>query len=332
MLRRLAICLVLVAAGCGGSQASPSSTSPSSPASTAPLQTVSVQLDWYPNPDHVGLYTGMDRGFFSRAGLHVDPVSPSDVSDAIKLVAAGRVDLGISYEPELLFAQQQHIPAVAVAALVPTALNSIIARTDHGIHSVADLRGKTIGMDGSASTSAYLTAVLRKAGLNPDTAVNRVNVGFNLVPALLSGRVDAIIGGFQNIEGIQVAQEGVHTAVFPVDHYGVPSYDELVLIANPDRMHSDPAYRGMVARFVRALGQATAWARAHPAAAVAVMRQESYQDYKNTIGASVPATLRLLRTSSLDPAAWNRFGMWMYHSGLLKQRPDGAALVWHGKL
>jgi putative hydroxymethylpyrimidine transport system substrate-binding protein len=331
MHRRLALCLVVVAAGCGGARASSSSPSAATSAPPPP-QKVTVQLDWYPNPDHVGLYAGIDRGFFARAGLQVDPVSPSDVSDAIKLVAAGRVDLGISYEPELLFAQQQHIPATAVAAIVPTALNSVIARTDRGIHSVADLRGKTVGMDGSASTSAYLTAVLRTAGLNPQTAVNRVNVGFNLVPALLSGRVDAIIGGFQNIEGIEVKQEGLQTAVFPVDRYGVPTYDELVLIANPSRMRTDPGYRRMVARFVGALARATTWARAHPAAAVAVMRQESYRDYKNTIAASVPATLKLLRTSKLSPAAWNRFGMWMYRSGLLKQRPDGAALVWHGKL
>jgi putative hydroxymethylpyrimidine transport system substrate-binding protein len=325
MWYRLAVCLVVVTAACGGS--TPTSSTPAAP---QPPQRVTVQLDWYPNPDHVGLYTAIDRGFFAHAGLEVDPVSPSDVSDAIKLVAAGRVDLGISYEPELLFAQQQHIPAVAVAALVPTALNSIIARTDRGIHTVADLRGKTIGEDGSASTDAYLTAVLRSAGLDPATAVKRVNVGFNLVPVLLSGRVDAIIGGFQNIEGIEVARHGLQPAVFPVDRHGVPSYDELVLIANVDRMRSDAGYRRMVGRFVTALSRATAWARSHPATAVAVMRKESYRDYKDTIAASVPATLRLLRTSALDPAAWSRFGMWMYRAGLLKQRPDGAALVWRG--
>jgi putative hydroxymethylpyrimidine transport system substrate-binding protein len=318
---RLLACLVVLAAACG----SQSSASPPSPAHP---ERVTVQLDWYPNPDHVGLYSGIDRGFFRRAGLDVVPVSPSDVSDAIKLVAAGRVDLGISYEPELFFAQQQDVPAVAVAALVPTALNSVIARADRGISSIADLRGKTVGEDGSASTDAYLTTVLASAGLDPKTAVRRVNVGFNLVPALLSGKVDAIIGGFQNIEGIEVARHGVKPAVFPVDRHGVPTYDELVLIANRDRLRGDPGYRAMVRRFVAALGRATAWARAHPRAAVAVMRAESYRDYRDTIAASVPATLRLLHTSRLDPKAWDRFGAWMYRSGLLHSRPDGNALVW----
>jgi putative hydroxymethylpyrimidine transport system substrate-binding protein len=288
---------------------------------------VTLQLDWYPNPDHVGLYTGIDRGFFAAAGLDVQPISPSDVSDAIKLVAAGRVDLGISYEPELFFAQEQHIPATAVAAMVPTALNSIIARGDRGIHSVRDLQGKTVGVDGSASTDAFLSTVLSHAGLNPNTAVRREVVRFGLLQVLLAGKVDAIAGGFQNIEGIDAADRGLHPVIFPVDHYGVPTYDELVVIANSHRLADDAAYAGMVRRFVAALAKATNWARHHESAAVAVMRKESYRDYQNDIARSVPATLRLLRTSALSVRAWNRFGMWMYRSGLLDSKPDAAALV-----
>src|SRR5262249_7661575 len=158
----------------------------------APSQDVTVQLDWYPNPDHVGLYTAIDRGFFRRAGLNVTPRQPSDVSDPIKLVATGRADLGISYEPGLFFGQQQHAAAAAASAgVVPTALTSIIARGAEGISSPADLRGKTIGVDGSDSTNAYLDTVLRTAGVDPGD-VHRVTVGFNLVPALLSHKVDAV--------------------------------------------------------------------------------------------------------------------------------------------
>jgi ABC-type nitrate/sulfonate/bicarbonate transport system substrate-binding protein len=157
--RGILIALVLVAAGCGGSAGAAGQAG----SDARPLQQLTLQLDWYPNPDHVGVYVAIDRGFFARAGLAVKPIAPSSVSDAIKLVAAGRVDLGISYEPELFFAQQQHIPVAAVAAVVPTALNSVIGRRDRGITSVAGLRGKTIGVDGSSSTSAYLSTVLRIA-------------------------------------------------------------------------------------------------------------------------------------------------------------------------
>ena len=252
---------------------------------------------------------------------------PSDVSDPIKLVAAGRADVGISYEPEMFFAQQKDTPVVAVAALVPRALNSIIANTDDGIRSVADLKGQTIGEDGSKSTAAYLDTVLDHAGIDPESGVTRVNVGFNLVRALLAGRVDAVIGAFQNIEGEQLKAEGMHTITFPVDRYGVPSYDELVLVANRDRLGSDAGYRSAVRRFVAGLAAGTAWARAHPADAVDVMGAHAASDYKDILDRSVPATLRLLDTTTLDPAAWTAFGDWMHGRGLLEQPPDGAALV-----
>jgi putative hydroxymethylpyrimidine transport system substrate-binding protein len=319
----LLLVLTMTAAACGSSSDRGASCNSTNDCGSLG---VTLQLDWYPNPDHVGLYTGIDRGFFQSDGLHVTVRQPGDVSDPVKLVAAGRADLGISYEPELFFAQQQHIPVVAVAAIVPTALNSIIARGGQGIVSPGDLRGKTIGVDGSASTTAYVDTVLRAAGVDP-SQVHLVTVGFNLLPALLDGKVDAIAGGFQNIEGAELAARGVHPVVFPVDRYGVPGYDELVLIANATRLRSDAAYRNTVHGFVRALAAATAYAKAHPAAALAVMRAYSSPDYKDALATEVSDTLPLLRTTSLDPAAWNRFGRWMQSQGLLKSPPDGAALV-----
>src|SRR3954468_19756844 len=214
-------------------------------------------------------------GFFAKRGLDVWVEQPSDVSDPVKLVAAARVDLGISYEPELFFAQQEQAPVVAVAAIVPRALNSLIARGDGGIRTLGDLRGRTIGEDGSKSTAAYLDTMLRSAGLDPANDVKRVDVGFNLVPALLSKKVDAIIGAFQNIEGAQLAARGVDPVVLPVDEHGVPRHGELVLIANRDRLRDDAGYRARVRDFTAALREATEWARSHPQQAIEVMRRHS---------------------------------------------------------
>jgi len=318
MRHLFAVLAVLLLAGCGGS----------SGAATTSGQTtdVSLALDWYPNADHVGVYTGIDRGFFHRAGLVVTPHAPSDVSDPIRLVAAGTTDLGIDYEPELFYAQQEHIPVVAVASVAPEALSSIIASGTSGVQSPADLRGKTIGVDGSNSTTAFVDTVLAHSGVDPSD-VHLENIHFNQVPALLQHRVDAVAGVFQNIEGIQFAKEGLHPVVFPYDRYGVPGYDELVIVANANTLHDDSGYRRTVARFVAALAAATRWAQKHPAAAAQVMVGHAYRDYKGTIRASVPATLKLLRTGPLDATAWQRFGDWMYHSGLLKSKPDASALV-----
>jgi putative hydroxymethylpyrimidine transport system substrate-binding protein len=320
---------LLLAAGCGGS------THEREPAATggAPAEALTLQLDWFANADHVGIYAALDRGLFAARGLDVHARPPSDVSDAVKLVAAGRADLGISYQPDLVFAQAEEIPVVAVAALVPRALNSVIARGDAGVAAPADLAGKTIGEDGSASTAAYLDAVLEHAGLDPRADVKRVKVGFSLAPALLAGRVDAVIGVFQNIEGVEFRRRGLEPAVFPVDENGVPGYDELVVIANADRLADDAAYRGAVRRFVAALAAGTSWARAHPAAAADVLAAHIDGGDDELLAATVRATLRLLRPApgnrygQMDPQAWDDFARWMHDRGLVDAEPDGAALT-----
>ena len=313
-----AVCAVLLAAcGCGGSGHAATGSGP------VPL---SIELDWYPNPDHVGLFTGIDRGVFARDRLKVTPLTPGSDTDAATLVASGRVDLAISYEPELFYSQQAGLPIVGVAAMVPTALNSIIVRGGLGVTTPAQLRGMTIGEDGTSSTAAFVQTVLAHAGVGPN-GFHAVNVGFNLLPALLAHRVDAVAGVFQNVEGIELEARGLHPVTFPVDRYGVPSYDELVVMASSRRLRTDPVYRAAVARFVRGLSVATAWARRHPAAAIAIMRRHAGPGYRTDLPQMVRATLRLLRTSRLDPAAWNRFGEWMYAHHLVKHRPDGAALV-----
>jgi putative hydroxymethylpyrimidine transport system substrate-binding protein len=316
-LRAAALLPVLLAAACGGS---------SSQSGTTPHRDVTLVLDWVPNPDHVGIYSAMDRGFFASNGLTVTPRPPSGVSDALTLVAAGRADVGISYEPELFFAQERHAPVAAVATVVPTALASIIAAGSSGIQTPADLRGKTIGVDGTQSTAAFVDKVLSSAGLGSGD-VHIVDVKFNQVPALLSHRVDAVAGVFQNIEGVLFAMRGLHPVVFPYDRYGVPAYDELVVVANADRLRDDGRYRATVREFVAGLAAGTDWAKAHPDAAVSVMRRHSADDYRDVLAQSVPATLRLLGTGPPPEVAWARFGAWLFRSGLLDERPDAAALI-----
>jgi len=309
----------MTAAGCGSSSATGSGPN-------AQPTGVRLALDWYPNPDHIGIYTAISHGDFARAGLDVIPVPPANVSDPLKLIAAGRADIAISYEPELFFAQQSGLPVEAVASVVPTALNSIIARGGQGITTPADLKGHSIGVDGSASTSAYLDAVLHHSGLSPPD-VTIVNVGFNLVPALLSHRVDAVTGVYRNIEGAQLAAAGAHPVVMPIDQYGVPSYDELVVAVNRSKMESDATYRRTVDAFVSALRAGTVYAQQHPAAALAVMRKVAASDYQKVLERSVPETLRLLHIGPLSEPAWARFGAWMYAQKLLSHKPDASQIV-----
>lgn len=318
-MRRRALAVVtvlLVAATVAAALAFGAGSTPAKPTS------VSLTLDWTPNPDHVGFYDARDTGLFARAGLDVTIRAPSDPTDPLKLVGVGRSDFAVSYEQELFFAAAKKLPVIAVAAVVPQPLNSFMS-IEPRIKSLADLKGGTVGITGVPSDYA----TLKSAGLAGHVKV--VTVGYNLLPALLSHRVDAVLGVYRNVEGVQLQLRGLHPTIIPVDRAGVPSYDELVLVASRSRL-SDPAYRAETQKFVSAFLAGTADARAHPARALAIMKKVTASDPK-FLARATPATLRLLAgphgPGCLTVGAWQRFGTWMLRRGLLKKPVAAASVV-----
>jgi putative hydroxymethylpyrimidine transport system substrate-binding protein len=289
---------------------------------------VTLTLDWTPNPDHVGFYDARDTGLFARAELDVSIRAPSDPTAPLKLVGVGKSDLAVSYEQELFFAAAKKLPVVAVAAVVPQPLNSLIA-IEPRIHSLRDLAGRTIGITGVPSDYATLDTMLHSVGLTRKD-VKVVTVGYNLLPALLAHRVDAVLGVYRNVEGIQLQLRGLHPTIIPVDRAGVPSYDELVLVANRSRLHKDAAYRATVKHFVAAFLAGTADARNHPARALAILRRATASSPR-FLARATPATLRLLAgahgVGCLSVGAWQRFGDWMVSRSLLKTRIPASSVA-----
>jgi len=325
------VALVGVACGSDSTPASGSSGQATGAASGVAAD-LNVELDWVPNPDHVGLYYAQDKGMFSSANLTVEFRSPSNAADPIKLVGLNKVDLSISYEPEMFYGQKEGLPVTAVANVVPVPLNSLIAAPDSGITTLADVSGKNVGVTGIPSDDSFYLTMLKTAGLT-ESDVTKTNVGFNLVPSLLSNKVDAIIGGYRNVEAIQVEQEtGQKPVVFPADQLGVPSYDELVLVANSDRLASDSAYADSVKRFVAALVEGTDAARADPTGATQIM--EKVTQYKpEFLQESVPYTLQLMapakgsKTGCMNAADWQSYGDWMKQNGLVEGTPDASTVT-----
>jgi putative hydroxymethylpyrimidine transport system substrate-binding protein len=293
------------------------------PGSPEPLDLV---LDFYVNPDHAGIYEGIERGDFREAGLDVHPQVPSDPSAPIRQVAAGRADLAISYEPEVLLARDQGLPVTAVAALVPRPLTSLISLPEAGIENPEDLNGKTIATAGIPYQAAFLEAILAQADLTPDD-VDSVDVGFQLLPAILSGRADAMLGGFLNVEGVDLRLRGEDPRVVPVDKLGVPTYDELVLVANSDRVEDDPE---AIRLFIAALERGTQAAADDPAGATAAILDAGQGLEPRLTRAEVDKTLPLLLPEKgkpfgyMDPGEWERFAGFMADEGLIEQRltPD----------
>ena len=285
---------------------------------------VSVALDWYANPDHAGFLVGRDEGFFDDAGLEVDLQEPTDPALPLKLVAAGEVDLAISYQPEVLLAREKGSDVVAVASLVGRPLTSMIWLPKSKIRSAADLKGKTVSTAGLPYQKAYLETILTRAGVRPDS-VKTVGVGQGLVPSIIGGRADATLGPFWNIEGITLKLEGRKPTIKPVDRLGVPSYDELVLVANRKRLAEDPTN---VCLFISALSRGTATAISRPGLAEAAVVEANPalgRDRKAT-RAQVKATLPLLAGDGgsrpfgyMSSVEWQRFTNWAYENGVLTE-------------
>jgi putative hydroxymethylpyrimidine transport system substrate-binding protein len=297
---------------------------------TGRAQPFDLALDFYPNPDHVGIYMAKRQGYFRDAGLDVSINAPSDPSAPIKQVAAGQADLAISYEPELLLARDQGLDVVAVGALVDRPLTSMIWLKDSGVKSVTDLRGKTVATAGIPYQDAYLKTILARANISP-SEVKSVNVGLGLLPAILGGRAAAILGGFSNIEGVDLRVRGKKPVVTPVDQLGIPRYDELVLVANGSRLKEDSE---SIRLFIAALARGTAAAERNPAAAKkAVLSYERGLDPK-TAKAELAATLPLLEPSRngrpfgwMSPGAWKEFIGWMRDSGLIDSLPTPSQVL-----
>jgi putative hydroxymethylpyrimidine transport system substrate-binding protein len=312
----LVVAVAALAAGCGEKS---EDVSPGNP------QSFDVALDFYVNADHAGLYEAIDRGYFRDAGLDVHPQVPSDPSAPIKEVAAGRVDLAISYEPEVLLAHDQGLPVKAVAAVVPTPLTSLIWLKGSGIRGVKDLRGKTIATAGIPYQAAYLQTILERSGLSTDD-VDQVNVQQGLLPAILSGRANAMLGGFLNVEGVDLRLRGKQPTVIPVDKLGIPTYDELVLVANSDRLDDETQN---VRLFIAALERGTKAAVADPAAATKAVLHAGKALSPRFTAAEVRRTLPLLLPSTgkqpygyMDPKQWQRFAQFFADHGLIKALPS----------
>ena len=286
-----------------------------------------LMLDYFPNADHAPIYAAQSVDAFKQAGLDLKIRQPADPSAPIKQVAAGRVDLAVSYEPEVLRARSEGLHVVAVGALVRGPLTSIISLPKARIAAPKDLKGKTVGTAGIDYQHAYLQTILDHAGVDPKTVKER-NVGFNLVPALLTGKVDAILGGFWNYEAVDLQQRGKKPRVIRMEQAGVPDYNELVFVANADALDTQGAY---IRRFLNAMRRGEIALRRNPSTGVNALLSANRDLDRKLQAASVRVTLPYFAPPHgkpygwQDPAQWSRFAGWMEQNGLIKGNAIGAS-------
>ena len=269
----------------------------------AQAEKLTVLLDWFLNPDHAPLIVALEKGYFADAGLEVELIEPADPNDPPKLVAAGKAQVAVSYQPQLHIHAAAGLPLVRIATLVATPLTTLMVLDDSPIKTVADLKGKRVGFSVGGFEDAILRAMLAPHGLALDD-LTLINVNFALSPALLSGQVDAVIGAYRNFELNQLAIEGHKGRAFYVEEEGVPSYDELILIASRNELN-DPR----LPKLVHALERGVQYLINHPEDSwgLFVNYRASLDDELNRLAWKDTLPRFALRPAALDRGRYQRF-------------------------
>lgn len=278
---------------------------------------LTVMLDWFVNPDHAPLVVAKAKGFFADEGLEVELVAPADPNDPPKLVAAGKADVAVSYQPQLHLQAAENLPLARIGTLVATPLNSLVVLADSGITSIADLKGRKVGYSVGGFEEILLKAMLERHGLGMDD-VTLVNVNFSLSPSLVAGQVDAVIGAFRNFELNQMDLIGHPGRAFYPEEHGVPVYDELVFVAHRNRLDDE-----RLRAFLAAVERATIYVLNHPdeAWSLFVAEHPDLDDELNRRAWRDTIPRLALRPAALDRRRYERFAAFALEQGLVASQP-----------
>ena len=277
------------------------------------LTKVSVALDWYPWANHAGLLLAEGQGYFDLHDLEVDVYTPSDPSTVLQTVGAGKDDFGISYQTDVIVARSRGIPVVSVAALVQHPLNSVMALPGSGIRTPKDLVDKKVGYPGIPNDILLVRTMVEGDDGNFDR-VDLVNVGFDLVPALISGKVDAIVGAYWVHESILIKhQTGQDPIILKMEEWGVPDFYELVLVTNEETIRDRPE---LVRAFLGAVIKGYRDAADEPAHAVDTLVDSNPEVDRNleeqSLGLLVPLWLEGVPAFGWQTSEkWKNFIVWM---------------------
>ena len=287
------------------------------------VSNVNLALDWYPNSNHSGFYMAKKNGNYTESDLSVDIFTPANPEDVLKTVGAGKDDFGVSYQAEVLLARAQGIPIKSIAAMVQHPLNSIMVLKDSGISRPSDLAGKKVGVTGIPFEEALFSAMLEYDGTKPED-VTIVNVGFDLGPALLGGKVDAIVGAYWTHESIAMESQGYEIHVLRMEDWGVPDFYELVIVASEETLQNRP---DLVKTFLSATKKGFKEAGNDPVNAVDVLvsfNPEVDRDLEiKGIGLLAPLWSEdgvAFGTQNAD--RWKQLSDWMKEKGLLEDHVD----------
>ena len=330
------LCLSLLA-GCGSGKSTGTSSEASGSTETAEtanaaesgeLRELDVVLDWYPNALHAFLYEAIDKGYYAEEGLKVNIRFPSNTNDALSLVAAGKADIGLYYQHDVIQARaNQNVPVKSIGAVVQGPLNIILSLKEKDITSPSDLVGKTIGYAGTELSEALIRSIMNYVGADYSD-VTMIDVGFDLMSSMTTGNVDATIGCLVNHEVPQMEEEGFEVNWFSLDDYGVPTNYEGVFVANDDAIENDSE---TLKAFLRASAKGFADMQADPEEALRILlanqNEENFPLSETVERSSINVLLPIMETEdarflSQSDECWQENIDWMLEQGLISSAPS----------
>ncbi len=283
------------------------------------IEKLTLMLDWFPNPDHVPIYVAKEKGYFKEKGIDVDIQVPANPDDPIKLAAVGKVDLAISYEPQVIIARSRDLPVTSIGILISHPLSAIMYLKGSGIESAKDLKGKRLGYSVSGFEEAIIHAVTSYAGLKPED-FEKVNVNFNIVPSLLSGKVDAVAGAYRNYEKIQMELEGKEAGLILPEENGVPTYYELVIVASEGTIKKKG---NALKAFGDALQKGILYTIDHPQEALEIFYKYNPDTKSELNRKALFATLPYFaRTQHQDSTVWANFQEFLLKENVIDKKSD----------
>lgn len=314
----IALCLAIVLSGCSQSQEASGTKNKNG------LQKVSIMLDWYPNAVHSAIYTAVKEGYFKKEGLDVDIKMPAETNDPLKLVAAGKIDLALSYQPQVVISRAEDIPVVSLAALVRHPLNYLMVPEKSKIKTPKDLAGKNIGYPSIPTDEAIVKTMVDHDGGSIKN-VKMTDVGFDLMPAVSTNKVDGIIGGYINHEKILLGKEGHPMRAINPAKYGVPDYYELVLVASSQGLEEK---KGVYKKFWKAVSEGQQYVQKNPEQGLQILLDHENQDFKldkQVEKESLNILLPLMDAKdepfgTQDEKTWQDVADWLYKTDVVKKK------------
>jgi NitT/TauT family transport system substrate-binding protein len=276
-------------------------------------------MGFIPSVQYAPFYAAVDKGYFAAEGLEIE-FDYSFETNGVKLVGANELPFAVVSGEQVLLARAQGLPVVYVMAWFQKFPVAVMAKADAGIQAPADLKGRKIGtptLDGANFVG--LRALLADAGVKPEE-VTIDAIGFNQVPALLAGQVDAVVV-YANNEPLRLAAQGEALSVIAVGEF-VPLAanglltNEATIAAEPD----------LVRGFVRALTRGLNDAIRDPDEAYAIARKFVPELTDEALEKQVlAATIEMWKADRLgysDPTAWETMQATLLDTGLLTARVD----------